>query len=297
MQWLVKQYGRQLGRDQRAELGIYHVSHGTTCIVLSSEHAIEAPNWTPDGERLLFNAGGELWFIDVAYPATPAKLETGTLDDFNNDHLISPDGGIVYASSDDGHIYAIPITGGKPNRVECRHISGHHCYLHGISPDGQTLLYVGLEQWEGTVRTNLYAVPADGGASRQLTDLAEPHDGPEFSPDGEWIYFNSERASPGHAQCFRMAAADGRVEQLTGDARVNWFPHPSPDGRSVVYLSYPPATRGHPADRDVILRLMNPDGSEQRDLLAFRGGQGTINVNSWAPDSRRFAFVAYPDGA
>ena len=94
-----------------------------------------------------------------------------------------------------------------------------------------------------------------------------------------------------------MAVEDGRLEQLTHDLRVNWFPHPSPDGRSVVYLSYPPATQGHPADRDVILRLMNPDGSQQRDLLAFRGGQGTINVNSWAPNSRRLAFVAYSDDA
>ena len=106
-------------------------------------------------------------------------METGTLDEFNNDHLISPDGGTVYASSDDGHIYAIPIGGGAPRRVECRYTSNHHCYLHGISPDGRTLLYVGLEQAHGPVRTNLFAVPTEGGASRQLTDLAPPHDGPE----------------------------------------------------------------------------------------------------------------------
>lgn len=237
---------------------------------------------------------GELWFVDIVGPVTPVKLATGKLDDFNNDHLISPDGGTVYASSDDGHIYTIPIAGGTPTRVQCCSASNHRCYLHGISSDGRTLLYVGLEHVERQIRTNLCRA-GRRRRSQQLTDLAEPHDGPEYSPDGRWIYFNSERASPGQSQCFRMSAGDDRrLEQLTDDERVNWFPHPALDGGSVVYLSYPPATQGHPADRDVILRLMNPDGTDQRDLLACHGGQGTINVNSWAPDSQRFAFVAYP---
>ena len=122
----------------------------------------------------------------------------------------------------------------------------------------------------------------------------QPHDGPEYAPDGNWIYFNSERASPGQAQLFRMRADGSGVEQLTFDERVNWFPHFWPDGERVVYLSYPAGTRGHPADRDVILRTMAPDGSGQRDVVAFNGGQGTINVNSCAPDNRRFAYVAYP---
>ena len=131
----------------------------------------------------------------------------------------------------------------------------------------------------------------------RLTDSDKPHDGPEYSPDGVWLYFNSERAStsPGHAQLFRMRAADGSaIEQLTADERVNWFPHLAPDGQTVAYISFPPDTIGHPADKDVELRLMAPDGTQHRTLAAFFGGQGTINVNSWAPDSRRLAYVAYP---
>jgi len=126
--------------------------------------------------------------------------------------------------------------------------------------------------------------------------VSTPNDGPEYSPDGQWIYFNAERAAtiPGHAQCFRMRPDGSGIEQLTFDDRVNWFPHVSPDGRSVVFISYPAGTTGHPPNKDVILRLMRPDGGGQRDLVAFFGGQGTINVNSWAPDSRRFAYVAYP---
>jgi len=100
---------------------------------------------------------------------------------------------------------------------------------------------------------------------------------------------------PGHAQVFRMHANDGTgLEQLTFDSQVNWFPHLSPDGKQIAFLSFPQGTLGHPADKDVLLRLMNPDGSDQRTIASFFGGQGTINVNSWAPDSQRFAYVAYP---
>lgn len=296
MNWTVKRHGRQLAPGRRSQLRIFDLATGTAETLLSSPELLEAPNWTPDGASLLFNAGGELWLVGIAEGSRPVKLDTGRLDSFNNDHLVSPDGRTVYASSDDGHIYAVPLPGGEPRRVENSHEPRHHCYLHGISPDGATLLYVGLEHVGCGRRSNLFALPAGGGRSRRLTDLAHPHDGPEYSPDGRWIYFNSERASPGHAQCFRMSVDGGEPERLTHDARVNWFPHPSPDGKAVVFLSYPPATQGHPPDLDVTLRLMDPDGGNQRDLLRLEGGQGTINVNSWAPDSRRFAFVAYPAG-
>jgi Tol biopolymer transport system component len=126
--------------------------------------------------------------------------------------------------------------------------------------------------------------------------VSYPNDGPEYSPDGRWLYFNAERAAKvqGHAQCFRMKPDGTGIEQLTFDERVNWFPHLSPDGQSVVYISFPPGTLGHPPDKDVILRFMRPDGSGQREIVSLFGGQGTINVNSWAPDSKRFAYVAYP---
>src|SRR5690606_37837736 len=140
-------------------------------------------------------------------------------------------------------------------------------YLHGVSPDGATLAYIGMAVDGGQVRTNVYTVPSHGGPDVQLTNDKFPDDGAEFSPDGQWIYFNSERGSkaPGHAQLFRMPAPsnsnDGEPEQLTFDERVNWFPHPSPDGTTIAYVSFPPGTVGHPADVDVVVRLLGQDGS------------------------------------
>lgn len=290
--------GRALQPGQRSELTVINADGSGREVIFVANEVIEAPNWTPDGEALIFNAGGEIWRIGADGSGEPMKIETGAQRDLNNDHVLSPDGQTLYLSSNDGHLYSVPATGGEPRRISNEHPAPHHYYLHGISPDGATLSYVAVEGEPGNKRVNIFTIPAAGGPDTRLTNLPAPHDGPEYSPDGAWIYFNSERAStlPGHAQCFRMRPDGSGVEQLTFDERVNWFPHISPDGQSIVYISYPPGTLGHPPDKDVILRFMYPEGSGQRDIVAFNGGQGTINVNSWAPDSKRFAYVAYPAG-
>jgi TolB protein len=288
--------GRELQPGQVSELTVIGVDGSGLEVVLTADEVIEAPNWTPDGNWLIFNAGGELWRVPPDGSAEPVRIDTGPLHDLNNDHVLSPDGKTIYVSSDDSHLYAVPVGGGTPRRVSNEHPHRHHYYLHGISPDGALLVYTGVnavgdDPW-GAV--NLWTIPVAGGADVQLTNSRHPDDGPEYSPDGKWLWFNSELASPGHAQIFRMRPDGTGVEQMTHDERVNWFPHFSPDGRHIAYLSYPPGTAGHPADKAVILRYMTPEGTGTRDIVAFNGGQGTINVNSWAPDNRRFAYVAYP---
>lgn len=265
-------------------------------VLFEADEIIEAPNWTPDGQSLIVNAGGEIWRFPADGSGAPVKIDTGTIRGLNNDHVLSPDGTMVYVSDDDGHLYALPITGGQPRRVSNVHATPHHYYLHGVSPDGQTLAYVAVEGPTGNKRINMFTIPAAGGPDTRLSDVSYPNDGPEYSPDGKWIYFNSERdaTQPGHAQCYRMRPDGTGIEQLTHDGRVNWFPHLSPDGQSIVFISYPAGTTGHPPNKDVILRFMQPDGGGQRDIVSFLGGQGTINVNSWAPDSKHFAYVAYP---
>ena len=288
--------GRQLAQGQSAELTVFEIDTGARQVIFRTDAMIEAPNWTPDGTALVFNAGGQIWRIDADGRGTPCLIDTGALSDLNNDHVISPDGATLYVSSDDGDLYAVPAAGGTPRRVSNLHPTPFHYYLHGISPDGAELAYVAIEGEGQGRRINLFTMPAKGGPDRRLSDVDVPNDGPDYAADGRWIYFNSERGAsvPGHAQIFRMARDGSGVEQLTHDERVNWFPHPSPDGSSIVYLSYPPETLGHPPDKPVILRLMAPDGGPSRDLVGLFGGQGTINVNSWAPDSRRFAYIAYP---
>lgn len=293
----VRPYGRQLAPGQRSVLTILNTRSGAVETVFVTDSLIEAPNWTPDGAHLIFNAGGQLWRI-ASEGGTPRLINTRPVEDLNNDHVLSRDGKRIYLSSDDSHLYVVASEGGTPVRVSNAHDKPWRYYLHGVSPDERELAYVAIEGQGPDARRNIFTLPAAGGPDRRLTDFDRPSDGPEYSPDGQWLYFNAEPngSAGGHAQIFRMRRDGSDVEQLTFDERVNWFPHVSPDGSTVAYLSYPPGTLGHPADRDVVIRSISPDGGLVRNLIAFHGGQGSLNVNSWAPDSRRLAFVAYPMG-
>jgi len=282
---------------QRAQLLTLDVDSGATELVHeSSELLLEAPNWSADGRWLVVNGHGRLFRVRPAPGSEPEEVPLGGVPPINNDHVLSPDGRTAFVSADDGHLWAVPLEGGAPRRITNDRGPDFVHYLHGVSADGAALAYIGLvRHGDGGVSTNVWTIPSAGGADVQITDDAFPDDGSEFSPDGRWIYFNSERAStaPGHAQLFRTSLDGGAVEQLTDDERVNWFPHPSPDGTRVAYVSFPSGTVGHPADVDVVLRLREADGTV-RDLVELFGGQGTLNVPSWAPDGRRLAYVAYP---
>lgn len=294
-------WARSLRPGQRAELRVVDVETGIVELLLTSTTRLfEAPNWHPDGRWIVVNADGLLFRVDADSAAGLIEIPTPGLPELNNDHLLSPDGRWHYLSANDGHIHRMPWAGGDAERVTAPKDPQRHFrhFLHGVSPDGRTLAYVGTEDLNGDEwgRRALWLLDLETGRERLVGDGCSPADGPDFSPDGRRLYFNSEMASSqdGHAQIFEVDLTDGSMRQLSFDDRVNWFPHPSPDGRHLAYLSYEPGTLGHPPDRPVLLRLIDLSSGARRDLVGASGGQGTLNVPSWAPDSRRLAFVAYP---
>lgn len=291
-------WSRRLDPRQVSQLVIASRDGAEKAVIYETGDLIEAPNWSLDGKWLIFNGDGRIWRISVDGSMGPERINTAPIEACNNDHVLAPDGAHIFLSARDGHLYICPLKGGTPRRVSNDQgaVGAFRYYLHGVSPDGDVLAYVGL-QGEGAHRkTWIGTIPVADGPDQILTDGACPVDGPEFSADGAWIYFNSEAAAtqPGHAQIFRMRPDGHELTQLTFDDRVNWFPHAAPDGTLFSYISYPPGTLGHPADKDVEVRTMHPDGSNIRTIDRFNGGQGTINVNSWSPDSRHFAYVRYP---
>jgi hypothetical protein len=258
----------------------------------------EAPNWTKTGD-LILNGDGVLWRLPSDGRGEPSKINISGVPALNNDHVLSPNHDSVYVSAyDDWHIYKSPIGGGSAIRVTKEREHAMH-FLHGVNTDESLIAYVHLQLNAEDILTSgrIHIQKTDTVEDRILVGGSGPEDGSEFSLDGEWVYLNSENFTPGTAQICRARIDGTDFERLTFDNFVNWFPHQSPDGKQWAYLSYPAGTQGHPADLPVEIKLVtNGNWLEPHSVVKLFGGQGTINVNSWSPDSKRFAYVCYPIG-
>ena len=287
---------RTLRPGQRAEVWIAEVEDGSSQLVYSTDILLlEAPNWAPDGRGLLLNGDGLLWRLELEPEVALQRIPIDELPPINNDHVLDAKRGLIYLSANDGHIYVAPVTGGTARRIT--HDSNRYHFLHGVSPDGATLAFVEIPRSDFSVPGRLALISSTGDETHYPEAGSRHLDGPEYSPDGAWLYINTEEfaSRPGHAQLARMPSEGGPIERLVESESVDWFPHLSPDGKFASYISFPQGTLGHPPDLDAEVRVVRT--ADWRDVLwhfPLFGGQGTLNVNSWSPDSRRFAFLGYP---
>ncbi len=285
----------------RSKISIYDLNDKSTRVVYTADKLFEAPNWSKDGKYLIANSGGDLYRIPVG-GGEPEKIDIGAGYQCNNDHNFSPDTKLLAiscssASSEESQVYLSALDGKSPRLMTPKAPS----YFHGWSPDGKWLAFVG----ERDGNFNLFRVAVTGGNEQRLTSKKSYDDGPDYSPDGKWIYFNSDRS--GSWDIWRMPAAgagpdDKKAERVTSDELEDWFPHPSPDGKWLVFLSFPHGTKGHDERTNIQFRMMPLPGKKLKPgpiekVMDLFGGQGTINVNSWSPDSKKFAFVAYETAA
>lgn len=277
--------------DDESILEIYDTLTGERKVLKEFPFLIEAPNWSPDGTYLAYNSNGRMFRFDLE-TLESTEIPSGFVKNCNNDHVLSSDGkkiAVSHGTKEDGksRIYVMPIEGGTPRLITPMAPS----YLHGWSPDGKTLAFCAERNGEFDV----YTIPVDGGEETRLTTAPGLNDGPEYDSEGEYIWFNSVRS--GLMQAWRMKADGSEQTQITFDEEWNtWFPHISPDRKKVVTISYKKGDlkpSEHLPHKNVELRLMDADGKNVKTIAKLFGGQGTINVNSWSPDSRYFAFVSY----
>lgn len=276
-----------------SQLVILHIETGEEQIVLQEHRHFEAPNWSRDGKFLIINSGGLIEKISINGEKL-GIIDTQFADKCNNDHGLTFDGQWLVISHNDetanstsgnSRIFILPAEGGTPRLITPLAPS----YWHGVSPDSQWIVYCAMRNGEW----DIYKADARTGEEVRLTNAPGLDDGPEYSYDGEWIYFNSHRT--GRMHLYRMRPDGSEQTQLSFDSYDNWFPHPSPDNKNVAYISYMQDQKGqHPFGKDVKIKLLDVTTLATRDLTPmFYGGQGSLNVHSWSPDGKQLAFVRY----
>ncbi len=283
----------QVKKDTTSYIQTLDIQTGKIDTILAINTHFEAPNWHPDN-YLVLNSKGKIYTLNLASKKV-AELNTGSVTQCNNDHGISPDKKWLVVSHNDksdpstksykSALYVLPIAGGDPRKITSEVPS----FWHGWTPDSKTVAYCA----ERNGNYDIYTIGVDGGTEKRLTSTEGLDDGPDYSPDGKYIYFNSYRT--GHMQIWRMLADGSKPEQLTFDENSNWFAHPSPDNNWIVFIAYTSDEKqAHLFGKNVKLRLMNTKTKALKDITpVFYGGQGTINVPSWSPDSQKIAFVSY----
>jgi len=277
-------------RDSFSILEIVEIHTGERTVIKEFDYVIEAPNWTQDGNCLVYNSQGKVYTYELA-TGEIKEIDSDFVTDCNNDHVLSPDNtqlAVSHFTNEDAtsRIYILPLAGGRPTLVTDKGPS----YLHGWSPNGARLAYCA----ERGGQYDIYTISVDGGVEIQLTNEPGLDDGPEYSPDGKHIWFNSTRT--GLMQIWRMKTDGSNPTHMVKEDANCWFPHVSPDGNWVAYIAYDKddvEAGDHPPNKNVELRLVPADGSASRTIVKLFGGQGTMNVNSWAPDNRTLAFVSY----
>jgi TolB protein len=286
----------------RSHIFIYDLRDGSSHPIYSADSIWEAPNWSPNGKYLVSNHGGGIYKLPLKGDSTavPQKLAIPAGYSCNNDKALSPDGKRLAFSATPPAGKGSQVFLSDPEGRDIKQMTSESpSYFHGWSPDNKTLAFVA--QRHGSGQYDIYSMPAVGGTEQQLTSNIHQDDGPDYSPDGKWIYINSDRSGKEAIWRFPASGAgldDGKAEMVVNDGLEDWFPHISPDGKRMVYIGYPAGTPTHnPRDVGIEIRLVAIDNGKvavsRRTLVKGIGGQGSMNINSWAPDSMRFAYVIY----
>jgi len=287
----------------RSKLFIYDLRDGSSHLVYTADDIWEAPNWSPDGKYLISNSRGGIYKLVLKQDGTaetPQRLAIPANAECNNDKAISPNGKMI--------AYSATVPPEKGSEVFLANADGTNVkqmtkespsYFHGWSPDNKTLSFVA--QRNGSGQFDIYNMPVSGGAETRVTMNPHHDDGPDYSPDGKWIYINSDRSGKEAVWRFPSTGAgpnDAKAEMVVSDSLEDWFPHIAPNGKKLVYIGYPTGTPTHnPRNVHIVLKLVTIENGKvaatQKTLVEATGGQGSMNVNSWAPDSMRFAYVTY----
>ena len=138
---------RFLAEGQRCQVWIHDTSSGENRMILeTTDLLLEAPNWTLQGDALILNGNGLLWRMPMDEPAL-LRIDLHGVPPLNKDHVLDPDGAHIFVSAyDDWQLYRAPLSGGAAIQISGKEgPEGLLHFLHGVSPDGKQLAFVGVK--------------------------------------------------------------------------------------------------------------------------------------------------------
>jgi Tol biopolymer transport system component len=197
---------------------------------------------------------------------------------------LSPDGSLLAFTRVDGDstdLFVKQIGSGEPLRIA----QGLFAYSQlSWSPEGREIAFSRQVEREGEAAHDaIIAVPALGGAERQLTTAVTKTHGLAWSPDGQRLAITDTQSAHEPDGIFLVSLETGEKQRLTGPPREfrwgDWFPRLSPDGRTVAFL------RGSGSHDDIF--LVSVEGGEPRRLTS---GNGLTRGLDWAPDGKSLVF-------
>ena len=269
---------RRVIRQLRSGIGPLFAALVIICIALS----IASPEFLTTST--LTNIMVQVSVVGIAaVGGKPVAVPAGALDQLNAHSAISVDGtllAVTEAAKGRRAVYTLPAGGGTPVRL-----TRQDAQFEAWTPDGGLLLSGKRKKKE-----TFFKVGLPGGSESPVQLGAGTNANPVYSPDGKFIYFDSDRS--GSRQIWRMAADGTGAEQITTDEFLNSTPRVSPDGLQVAFLS---VAKGGPggAETDMKVRSVILATKAVRVISNMVGGVGSLGSAPWSPDGRTLAYVSY----
>jgi hypothetical protein len=276
--------------------------------------SIEGPLWLPDNTGVVFSRAGRLYKLPIKLPVRarlpdgkqgpaptlgaapladgePVPIETGRINAITRVHGLSPDGThVIFVDRSQGappagqqrpppNTYLVPLAGGTPRLLTPNTGAGS-----SLSSDGKTFAF------DTDTVPDIFTIPVDGSApAKRLTRGQGKNYGPQFSRNGEFILFCSDRS--GCMQIWRMKPDGSEPAQLTNDENNHWFPRLSPNDNYAAFITYPKGVAGDPPNSPVEIRRLNLASGANDQMARLIGGPAS--APTFSPTGSQLTFVSY----
>jgi len=264
-------------RNRRIVLAVAGVALWATTLLVYSQAASVAPAEPEPTPTVMAQ--------ETAPPAEPqpSTVLTATLE---APPFPAIGGRIVFHSDRDGEIdiYVANADGSDARRLTD---AAGRDFEPAWSPDGSTIVF--SSDRDDPDNAVLYLMDADGANQRRLIPaLADDQIGARWSPDGQWILFQSNPLVDGlpRFDIFKSRPDGSDLNQLTDTPGNNFMADWSPDGERIVFVSQRDGNRE--------LYVMNADGSDQ---VRLTGGGWENSLPRWSPDGQKVVFESNRSGS